>query len=699
MADFASYTGKFRAHKPGLHDSSAGRVVKRNRESLVCNQCRISKLRCDRAQPCGSCIKRDEAAACSYQKPIIGNESTRRVPAEDRLMHLEAMVKELMQSRASPKSMTPPVQPHDPVHSTSHADEDDNDEIRYVGSTHWSAILDDIHELKAVLGRFSKIQDMEEQGTPDPLPSGAERIFGTPEAYSIGAIVSKYLPSKVEIDRFLSIYFQGETFILPVVHTYHFQAQYREFWAEPNSANPLWLSTLFSMCYLASLARGANDTGRSPQEHAFSGRAALHEAAGQCLVLGRYHRPQQFAVEALLLYAHCKTTRSLDPSREAGALLAMVVRMAYEMGYHRDPELFGQSTVFEGEMRRRFWAVCKQMDLMISFQLGLPSNIRFENCDTKSPRNLLDSDFMPESEALPPSRSENQATNLLWFIVKDKLMPNFGRVCQDALSFKEKTPAEILELDTEIRQTYATIPRVLQAKPVSESIVDPPFLIMSRLYIEFLYLKSLCVLHRKYMARGNAFSTQSGLDAGKLLVGHFVDTYKEFSPGGQLQSEHWMLHSYTMNDFLLGVMILCLFIHCHCKRGSKHPQAHPSVAAEVLALLEQALAICVEKSAASRDARRVSQAVRLTLNGAKSLDSDAFFSQPSEASAVTPFNSQLSSGDASAVDLTALSLQTQNTQSQPEETAFGLLDPFNFTGGDLEEFDFTDLDFGNFDTS
>ncbi|KAK9350721.1 hypothetical protein V1523DRAFT_418979 [Lipomyces doorenjongii] len=403
----------------------------------------------------------------------------------------------------------------------------------------------------------------------------------------------------------------------------------------------------------------------------------LHTAAGQCLVIGEYHRSQQFTVEALAIYAQCKNLRTLDPSREAGAILGMAVRIAYEMGYHRDPDAFGSLTVFEGEMRRRCWAACKQMDLMSSFQLGLPSNICIENCDTKSPRNLLDSDFDVDTPALPVSRSENEAIRLLWFIVKDRQMVSFSKVCKDSLSFKDKSEAQIIQLDEEIRQMYTMIPDVLRTRPLSESIADAPFLIMTRLYVEFIYLKSLCVLHRRYMARGNVFSTKSCVKAGKRLVSQFIDMYKEFTPGGQLHAERWMLTNFTMNDFLLGIMVLCLVVYTHRKRGLPHPAIDSATESEVLPLLEQSYDICVEKSQASRDARRVAHAVRLILNGAKT--SNAVESQPVR-------------DNAPGIDLASLSLQHENGDGQVNETPYDLLDPFNFMGNDIENIDWTVFD-------
>jgi hypothetical protein len=95
------------------------------------------------------------------------------------------------------------------------------------------------------------------------------------------------------------------------------------------------------------------------------------------------------------------------------------------MGYRRDADSFESFTrclrvkCAEGSVQH-----ASEMDLMISFQLGLPSNICLEDCDTKSPRNLLDSDFDADTQDLPASRSENEFRRLLWFIVKGRQMIN-----------------------------------------------------------------------------------------------------------------------------------------------------------------------------------------------------------------------------------------------------------------------------------
>lgn len=513
-----------------------------------------------------------------------------------------------------------------------------SDDANYVGSTHWTAILDDLHDLKALLRAPSETQDVEAETHPRTPQVGSDPIFGTLNVLSQDEIIAEYLPAKVEVDRLLSTFFQGPSFITPFLHAYQFQRQYREFWSN-TAVNPLWLSILFSICFLSSRIRNLVGPTGPPLKEPFVGNSFLHTAAGQCLVLGEYHRPQEFAVEALLMYAQSKHVQTLDPNREAGVVLSMAVRTAYHLGYHRDPDLSGSFTAFECEMRRRRWAVCKQMDLMTSFELGLPSNIMLENSDTKSPRNLSDSDFGEDTthQQLPPSRPETEATPLLWFIVKDRMIQCFSKVCRDALSFHVKSESDIFHLDQEIRQMYETIPVSLRVRPMSESITESPFIIMTRLYVEFIHWKCLCVLHRRYMARGNAFSTASCIEAGKTLVSQFVDVCKEFNVGGQLYMQRWMLTNYTMNDFLLGVMVLCLALHTRRNNDAQDGYIDGKTEHEILALLESAHTVLVQKSEASRDARRASSIVRLTLDsvspkGSTSMQSSSFTTQNLELS-------------------------------------------------------------------
>lgn len=621
MAHFSAYTGQFRANGEAYHHGILRKSIKRNRPRLSCVPCWARKQKCDRRRPCETCVRRSDETACTYEKISRTSEDNGNgsVESQEKLSHIEQLVRQMIEfetvgSRRTESSAMTQLQsgnitPNSGIEGYLHQD---SSETRYAGSTHWSAILDSIQELKTAMHVAPSTYADHEDQVDVEIPEG-EILFGLSRNYSIQQILSDSLPPKVQVDRRLSAFFKAKILIIPYIHIYQFQRQYQKFWEDPLGVSPLWVSMLFSLCCMAATISEATDSEPSNPQGQPSARAGFLEAAAQCLVLGEFTRPQCHAVEALVLYAQCKYMYSLDPSRELCIILSVVSRIAYIMGYHRDPDNFNSFTSFEGEMRRRAWSACMQFDLMASFQFGLPSNISIDTWDTKPPRNLLDSDFDEEARNLPPSRPQTEPTPILYFVVKQALLNGFTKVCHHALSLATKSKAKVLELDAEVRQMYSTIPDGLRMRPMAQSLADPPFLIITRLYNEFLHQKCLCILHRRQMAQGCEYSTKACIDATMTIITYLIDVNKEFQPGGQLHADRWALSSFIMNDFLLAVMILCLYL-CTWKRRKpgKHSDEDPAAHAQ-LDMLKQSYIVCVEKSAVSKESRRVVPAVKMIL--------------------------------------------------------------------------------------
>lgn len=122
-------------------------------------------------------------------------------------------------------------------------------------------------------------------------------------------------------------------------------------------------------------------------------RSSFIRRAGQALVTGRYDKCRPYSVEAVLLYGYCTYMPKEDPDADAWMILGVSARLAMRMGYHRDPRLFPNISQFEGEMRRRTFCMIKNLETLVSFQIGLPATIHDEECDTAPPSNLFDTDF------------------------------------------------------------------------------------------------------------------------------------------------------------------------------------------------------------------------------------------------------------------------------------------------------------------
>jgi len=632
MSEFSSLTHKFRANLEN-QGNGANKVSKRNRQPLSCAPCRTKKMKCDRGHPCETCIKRGDPTSCYYGKnppPSTKPESqgtNSKGKAHERLRHLEHLILQMVDRNGQSGSSSQQTATDDASGSLDSSGDSNtgnprvasdlqgnSSESRYVGSTHWSAILDNIQEIKVALGTVNTSStDLEDSEDPETTP--VISLFESSGNLSLAQILAQALPTRVQVDRRLSTYFKSNYAVMQFLHTSQFQHQYEKFWRNPAEALPLWVSILFSICCMsATLSQAVGSEPPTPEDRV-SPRTSFLQASCACLKLGGYVRPKKWLFEALGLYTQCQYMATMDPSKEVGMVFSILVRLAYRSGYHRDPSHFRHISVFDGEIRRRCWAMCRQFDLMIAFQLGLPNLIPPDSWDTLNPRNLLDSDFDEDTTVLPPSRPESEPTPILYFIVKSRLMTAFGRVCAHALSFRDSSRQEIMDLDAEVRAVHATIPDPLRIKPLSQSFADPNYLIMVRLNCEFLFQKCLLVLHRKYMTQGDhPESSQAAITAATSITTYMLDMYKEFKPGGQLHIDRWMLSSFVMNDFYLAAMMLCLSVSMWKKTHPGKTVSDDEIIKARVDLLASAYVVCEESSAISTEAKRIT-AVLSTILG------------------------------------------------------------------------------------
>jgi hypothetical protein len=458
-------------------------------------------------------------------------------------------------------------------------------------------MLEDIEELRFAIGTDDVPLELDDtEGL-----SAVGVLFGSGTTLSLSEALAQFLPSRQEADRFTAAYFRAKAVGAPFIHSSQFRRQYQAFWQNPSGAPPLWTSIFFTICYIAS------STLMSPSGGDTEG-IRYSTAAAHCLAIGGYFRPKRFAVEALLLFAQSQLFTSLDIPPDVATIISLVTRLASKLGYHREPESLFFSP-FEQEMRRRTWSLCIQLDLLAAFQFGLPSTVQYPTWDTRPPSNLLDSDFDEHSPVLPLPRPDTELTDIAFYNAKHRLVVVFEKVLRNALTTNEEGSIQVDHLDAEIRQTYATLPEILRPRPMSQSVVDPPWLTVTRLCVVFMYQKSLCVLHRKYVTIGRIVSIRTCYEASSALVRLFVDAYEEFKPGGQNESERWFLSSITWHDFLLGSTALCLVV-CASSQSNLDIDIDMPATLELLRKSQQA---CMEQSKRNSHTQRAAKAVGATV--------------------------------------------------------------------------------------
>ncbi|KAK7398694.1 hypothetical protein QQX98_011936 [Neonectria punicea] len=286
----------------------------------------------------------------------------------------------------------------------------------------------------------------------------------------------------------------------------------------------------------------------------------------QCLITADYTRPMEHTVEAMLLYVFGEYASRWDADHGLWLVVSLVTRIAFQMGYHRDGKWFASLTPFQAEMRRRTWALLRMADVMFSHQVSLPNMIYSRDCDTQLPTNLFDEEFGPDSKSLPPPRPKNEHTKTAYMIAKVQLCTIMSDILQETNRIDGKvTYEDILAFDSRLRAIYEELPSHLKGAPLGGS-QDSAMVILTRFSINSLYLKTLCLLHKKYVPQARkvtryAYSRRSAVKAASETMRHLVTLHHEVQPTGRLRSLQWYLNSMATKEFLVCAMLVALDLH------------------------------------------------------------------------------------------------------------------------------------------
>lgn len=592
-------------------------VRKRNRVPLSCYPCRTRKLKCDRSHPCSNCTKREgmDTLACSYAAPSSRKKAqaqgtTSPDDMQNRIDRLEGLVLSLMHgganievspsasAAASAAAVTSAQSATDsgssaridggddsamPDEEDEDSDDDENlatslgvlkmdpdkGKSMYIGQEHWHTVLADIAEVKNFFVKHKK--DLEKSyekvllSKPPTTRDGPTFLLGATPATEVE--LRAELPPKSTVLTLCGRYFNSMDNAVNIIHAPSFHQSLRNHWQDPAKSPLMWVGLLYSIMSLAMLSY--YKVGDEPPE--WKGRS-LELAAEyrlrtvQCLVTGDYTRPSEYTVETMLLYVFGEFSSRWDADLGLWLVSSLVTRTAMRMGYHRDAKWFPSITPFQGEMRRRTWALVRLADIVFSHQVSLPNMIHDNDTDTQLPHNLFDEEFGPDTKVLPPARPNAEPTPVSYIISKVKLCIELGNILQATSRVKNHVHYdEILRFDARLREIKAELPPHLRIQPL-EGNHDPLTLVIARFNMDILYLKIMCLLHRKYMSRARqnpryAHSRRSAIEASLEALRHLATLHRESEPNGRLRSIKWFVTSIATRDFLLPAMLIALELH------------------------------------------------------------------------------------------------------------------------------------------
>ena len=453
-----------------------------------------------------------------------------------------------------------------------------NDRQIYASEAHWFAILSDISEVKSYFNEHKKQyeeQMRKVQSQKAGIPVGTSMLFKSTARLDKQEILGNFPPRQVA-NELITRYFETENPATHIVHRPTFRKQYERHWSNPESSNVAWLGMCFAMMSLALQSyHRAGDEPSIYRGKAWAQSLTYLEWTSSCLVHADFTQPVTFMVETLCLYLQAEHARTRDAETGVWILVGIIVRLAMRIGLHRDPKPFASLTPFQAEMRRRLWNFVRSSDILMSFQVGMPSLTKSTDCDTDFPSNLYDEEFGEDTKIMPPSRPLSEITPMSFMIVNAHLTFMLGKVLENSSAIEPISYETAMKLDAELREVRSRIPPHLTMKSREESALDSAYQVMQRYTLDLIFQKSLCMLHRKFLSRARenprfAYSRRTCVDACMEMLNHQNNLHNECQPGGRLHSIPWSITSaLAQHDFLLAAMIVCLDLYHTAEAESK----------------------------------------------------------------------------------------------------------------------------------
>ncbi|TVY88825.1 Pyrrolocin cluster transcription factor [Lachnellula willkommii] len=394
------------------------------------------------------------------------------------------------------------------------------------------------------------------------------------------------LPSKSAVGKLVQRFFDEKECPVPAFNFLHcptFLQQYEDFCANPTQSKVMWLGLLFSMLTLVMLSYHILLDEPPEYEGVSESLFELYRLrTAQCLMLGDITKCAPFTIETLIFNSMAEQATRHDSGASVWLMFGVINRVALQMGYQRlvtsitnkqantdsarsDPSQYKEISVFQGEMRRRIWFFVIGIDALTSFQAGLPSMIGSLKYDTLEPRSLHNSELYEGMTELPLSRPKAEQTPVAYMLSKGTVVRVIGEIGDFLNSLDTYSYDTVLKLDAELLRCHSELPPFLQFGSLGNRKDNESYIFNGTVQLELLYHQGMCVLHRKFLAKGRfdqkyERSRLQCVKSALALLSLQNLLYRDATlPDGRLRfTRHWYRFTYTSETFILAAMILCL---------------------------------------------------------------------------------------------------------------------------------------------
>ncbi|KAL4798498.1 hypothetical protein BDV19DRAFT_22742 [Aspergillus venezuelensis] len=491
-----------------------------------CTLCRQRKIKCDRQQPCGNCIRLE--STCIYPSGFGRAPKRPRKAVEARLLaqlsRLESAVKRMERQSGAPtpdSTTTSTATAHTNGNESSNNNENkskdpnasidsqigrlviDENQSCYVSSAPWAQLGDEIEEMRDLLHHppSDEENDEHDQGSVSASTEGHQSAsgFGT-GAGANGALLryralahslATYHPPLSQAVLLFDIF---KANVSPLVRIFHMPSLDRLFWdaiASMDALDKNIEALLFAIYYAAVISLESEEClsmfGTSRVSLLETYRFATEQATARADLLNTQNFILLQATVVFLV-----ALRNEDDSRTVWSLTALVYHIAQAMGLHRDGEAFGLRPL-ETDLRRRLWWHICLLDNRSTDYHGSEPIVHEHIFDTKMPLHINDADITADMTVPPVEREE--ATEMTLCLIRCHSMRVIWKV--GYMAPQELRSADRKNLDLAERQSLVErLEELLQEKYLRHCDPNLPFgrlaLMVAKVITRRIWMTVLC---------------------------------------------------------------------------------------------------------------------------------------------------------------------------------------------------------------
>lgn len=505
---------------------------RRPRNPLSCENCRFSKLRCDRTQPCSTCRRRRLVASCVYRDRRGSVTSpTARITVGP---HVSPSQPHGGKSVA-PQSSLPPVDvigelstDDSPSHISTHS--------------HWEAVLQ-----RPMVDQSNVLRGYESQSflfSQGPRVSRQELL--------------EQLPPEHCCDYLLSQYFMHIAPLFHILHGPTFQEEYAVFMEEPSeNLNLSWIALLFAILALTLSTLDPDDPvvteiwrkKQQPPSHIHTTAALsshFQSLAMTCLAQEQFlvrHCLATLAALLISIYTICHN----EGAERAWILLGIALNMGIALRCNMDlPNL----NCLETERRRRCWAGIMLLHTYQAISFRDIDLLLLVKANQTMPANVNDIDI--SEDQIKPSSS--QPTQMAVTTYKINLFHLSARVCLhiSGPSRLEKTSLHCLDTAIANHQQQWSSTFLAKGRPSILNVDDYAYWCVLETYAHQLYL----LIHRPFCNSNSSHFLPASRDRCIASSLALLDIHRQFCELSRLRHFKWLVHGIVSFNTLHGAVAL-----------------------------------------------------------------------------------------------------------------------------------------------